>query len=50
MLRIQAGIQVVITFGVRDKVRQEMLFHSNYVYRNKICFGVSCSGGKGPPC
>ena len=31
-------IQVVITSGVRDKVRQGMLFSSNCVYRNKICF------------
>ena len=30
-------IQVVITSGVRDKIRQGMLF-SNFVYRNKICF------------
>ena len=31
-------IQVIITSGVRDKVRQGMLFCSNCVYRNKICF------------
>ena len=32
-------IQVVITSGVRDKVRQGMLFSSNCVYRNNnICF------------
>ena len=31
-------VQVVITSGVKDKVRQGMLFSSNCVYRNKICF------------
>ena len=31
-------IQVVITSGVRDKVRQGMLFSSNCVDRNKIRF------------
>ena len=34
--RIQ--LQVVITSGVRDKVRQGMLFSSNCVYRNKMFF------------
>ena len=29
-------IQVVITSGVRDKVRQGMLLSSNCVYRNEI--------------
>ena len=29
---------MVITSGVRDKVRQGMLFSSNCVYRNKIMF------------
>ena len=33
-------IQVVITSGLRDKVRQEMLFFSNYFYRNKMCLLV----------
>ena len=27
-----------ITSGVRDKVRQGMLFSSNSVYRNEVCF------------
>ena len=29
-------IQVVVTSGVRDKVRQGMLLSSNYVYMNEI--------------
>ena len=31
-------IQVVITSGVWDKVTQGMLFSSNCVYRDEICF------------
>ena len=31
-------IQVVITSGVRNKVRQGMLFSRNCVYLNNICF------------
>ena len=30
-------LQMTITSGVRDTVRQGMLFSSNCVYRNKIC-------------
>ena len=31
-------IQVVVTSGVLDKVRQGMLLFGNSVYRNEICF------------
>ena len=31
-------IQVVITSGVRDKVRPGMLLSRDCIYRNKICF------------
>ena len=30
-------IQVLITSGVKDNVREGMLFSSNCVYRNEIC-------------
>ena len=35
---LKKRIQVVITSGVRDKVRQGMLFSSNCVYRDEMCF------------
>ncbi len=38
-------IQVVITSEMMDKVRQRMLFSSNYVYRNKLCLLVVCPLG-----
>ena len=39
-------IQVVITSGGRDEVRQGILFYSNYIYRNKIFVSVISSVGK----
>ena len=35
---LEKRMQVVITSGVSDKLRQAMLFSSNCVYRNKFFF------------
>ena len=48
--KLKKRIQVVITSGMRDMIRQGMLFSSNCVYRNKIImfaghllFYISCT-------